>query len=113
VDSSREVLLVPVSGGGIDTVESSVSWTLGDQFENLVLTGDSLLDGTGSAANNSLTGNAAANRLSAGAGTDLIVAGTGDDWLSGGAGYDSLQGEAGSDRIDGICQLSGLSHKMQ
>lgn len=101
VDSPREVLLEPVSGGGIDTVESSVSWTLGEQFENLALTGDSSLDGTGTAANNSLTGNAAANRLSAGAGTDLIVAGAGDDWLAGGAGRDSLQGEAGSDRIDG------------
>ena len=101
MDSPREALLEPVSGGGIDTVESSVTWTLGDQFENLVLTGDGLLDGTGNAANNSLTGNGAANRLSAGAGTDLIMAGAGDDWLSGGAGRNSLLGEAGSDRIDG------------
>lgn len=101
VDSRREALLEPATGGGIDTVESSVSWTLGDQFENLVLTGDSLLDGVGTAANNSLIGNAAANRLSAGAGNDLIMAGTGDDWLSGGAGRDSLLGEGGSDRIDG------------
>jgi Ca2+-binding RTX toxin-like protein len=101
VDSPRESLLEPVSNGGIDTIESSVSWTLGDQFENLTLTGDGPLDGTGNAANNSLTGNAAANRLSAGAGTDLIMADAGDDWLAGGAGRDRLLGEAGSDRIDG------------
>jgi len=47
IDSPHEVLEEPAWKSGIDTVESSVSWTLGDQFENLVLTGDSAIDGTG------------------------------------------------------------------
>ena len=101
VDSPSEVLEEPALNSGIDTVESSVSWTLGDRFENLVLTGDSAIDGTGNAADNSLTGNDAANRLSAGAGADLITAGAGDDWLNGGPGNDQLDGGAGNDVLDG------------
>ena len=101
VDSPSEKLDKPAWNGGIDTIESSVNWVLGGLFENLVLTGDSAIDGTGNAASNSLTGNNAANRLSAGEGTDLIAAGAGDDWLNGGPGNDQLDGGAGDDVLDG------------
>jgi Ca2+-binding RTX toxin-like protein len=39
VDNPTEALVEPASNSGIDTIESGVSRTLGDRFENLVLTG--------------------------------------------------------------------------
>jgi len=97
VDSPREVLREPASGSGIDTIESSVSWVLGGQFENLVLTGDRAIDGTGNADGNSLTGNDAANRLSGGPGNDQLDGGPGDDVLEGGSGSDLMDGGGGND----------------
>lgn len=64
---------------GNDTVRSSVSFTLSDNVENLVLTGNGSVDATGNGVANSLIGNAAANTLDGGAGADAMAAGAGDD----------------------------------
>lgn len=68
-----------VDAGGIDTVRSSVTWTLGNFVENLTLTGATALNGTGNALNNTLTGNSAANVLNGGAGADLLTGLAGND----------------------------------
>ena len=62
----------------IDTVRSSVDWTLGANLENLVLTGNAV-NGTGNALNNTLTGNAGANTLDGGTGADVMTGGDGID----------------------------------
>jgi Ca2+-binding RTX toxin-like protein len=62
----------------IDTVESSVDYTLGANLEKLVLTG-SAESGTGNSLNNTLTGNSSANILDGAAGTDKLAGGAGDD----------------------------------
>ncbi|WPX19053.1 calcium-binding protein [Pseudomonas sp. 10S4] len=62
----------------IDTVHSSVDWTLGANLENLVLTGNAI-NGTGNELNNSLTGNAGANTLDGGLGADTMIGGDGVD----------------------------------
>ena len=74
--------------GEIDTVRAGVSWVLGANLENLVLTGAAAINGTGNAAANALTGNAAANVLDGGAGHDTLDGGAGADTLVGGAGHD-------------------------
>ncbi|WP_024675214.1 M10 family metallopeptidase C-terminal domain-containing protein [Pseudomonas syringae] len=63
----------------IDAVVSSVSWTLGANVENLLLTGVSAINGTGNALKNVITGNAADNILNGGAGADLLTGGDGSD----------------------------------
>ncbi len=63
----------------IDTVQASVSWTLGDNLENLVLTGVSAIDGTGNAVRNFITGNSANNVLNGAAGADSMSGGNGSD----------------------------------
>ena len=46
---------------GIDTVQTSVTWVLANDLENLNLTGSNPINGTGNALDNVLTGNSAAN----------------------------------------------------
>ncbi len=70
---------VEVAGGGMDSVQSSVTWTLGTEVENLTLTGTSAVNGTGNALNNLIVGNSAANTLSGGAGADTMMGGAGND----------------------------------
>ncbi len=66
-------------GQGTDRVESSVSYVLGDNIENLTLTGTNPIDGTGNTLANVLIGNAAANKLDGKAGADTMTGGAGDD----------------------------------
>jgi Ca2+-binding RTX toxin-like protein len=64
---------------GIDTVSSTISYTLSDNLENLTLTGSIAVEATGNTGNNLLTGNASNNVLNGGAGIDTMVGGAGDD----------------------------------
>lgn len=72
-----------------DLVQSSVTYTLGANVENLVLTGTSALSGTGNALNNQLTGNAGNNVLTGAAGNDTLQGLAGSDTLAGGTGNDT------------------------
>ena len=69
-----------------DRVESSVSYTIGDGIEQLLLTGSSPINGTGNAANNVIIGNSAANTLTGGAGADTLTGGGGADVFAYAAG---------------------------
>jgi Ca2+-binding RTX toxin-like protein len=84
---------------GTDTVESSVTFTLGSNVENLILTGTANINGTGSSANNMLVGNSGANQLDAGSGNDSLDGGGGNDKLQGGGGDDTVTGGMGDDLL--------------
>lgn len=64
---------------GIDTIKSSVTYTLPGQVENLTLIGAANINGTGNALANVIIGNAANNTLNGGAGTDTAIGGLGND----------------------------------
>ncbi|WP_150604369.1 M10 family metallopeptidase, partial [Pseudomonas fluorescens] len=65
--------------GEIDTVRSSVDWTLGANLENLILTGTANIAGNGNELDNVITGNAGNNILNGGAGADTMNGGAGSD----------------------------------
>jgi len=71
--------VVEVAGGGTDSVQSSVTFTLGDDVERLYLTGVGNIDGFGNALANTINGNGGANRLDGGAGADRMLGGSGND----------------------------------
>jgi Ca2+-binding RTX toxin-like protein len=100
VDSSSDVV-TELIGEGIDTIKSSISWTLGDNLENLTLTGTTVLSGTGNALDNILIANSAGSILDGGDGNDTLTGGIGNDTLLGGNGNDSLVGGVGSDLLTG------------
>ncbi len=100
VNGATEVV-VETLDGGIDTVISTVSWTLGSEVENLVLTGIGVVNGTGNGLANAITGNDRNNRLDGGGDNDTLLGAGGIDRLSGGAGDDSLDGGTGNDSLDG------------
>jgi VCBS repeat-containing protein len=66
-------------GEGTDTVNASLSWTLGNNLENLTLIGTKSINGTGNALDNALTGNIGNNILDGGAGNDTLIGGAGND----------------------------------
>ena len=87
------------SGGGTDTVRSSVSVSaaladdaksayIGSQVENIQLTGSAATSATGNALDNVITGNSGANTLRGGAGADTLAGGLGRDTYFGGTGDD-------------------------
>lgn len=96
VDNAGDTVF-ELADAGIDSVFSSVSFVLPEHVENLTLTGDVAIDGTGNALDNILTGNDAANLLAGGDGNDLLVGNGGNDVLNGGIGVDHMSGGTGDD----------------
>jgi Ca2+-binding RTX toxin-like protein len=98
VDCPQDVL-IELWNEGWDTVFSSVTWRLGQHFEQLTLTGDSTIMGWGNDLDNRLVGNAGNNRLFGGLGADTLAGGVGADTMDGGEGDDIYIVEDANDLI--------------
>jgi serralysin len=71
-------------------VQSSVTFTLGSNVENLTLTGANPINGTGNTSANILIGNSAVNILDGLGGDDQIHGGGGNDTIVTGTGSDGI-----------------------
>lgn len=100
--------VVESRGEGTDTVESSISYVLPSNVENLLLTGTRAINGTGNKFDNALSGNAGKNTLSGGKGNDVLDGHGGADRLTGGLGADHFVfgGDALDDTFDTITDFS-------
>ncbi|HLO76565.1 MAG TPA: M10 family metallopeptidase [Magnetospirillum sp.] len=107
VDSLSDVI-VESAGAGIDTVSSSVNFTLGSTCENLRLTGNAAV-----ATGNALAGNAAANTLNGLGGNDILTGGNGLDSLIGGAGNDTFRVASTTSGADTIADFVHGVDKLQ
>jgi Ca2+-binding RTX toxin-like protein len=96
VESTFDVVL-ELAGEGCDTVNSSISYTLGDNLEQMLLTGTNAIDGAGNSLDNYITGNSNGNVLSGGAGQDQLYGKAGNDILDGGTENDLMVGGTGND----------------
>jgi Ca2+-binding RTX toxin-like protein len=85
---------------GVDTVISSIDYTLGANVENLTLT-DSAVNGIGNDLGNYILGNALGNIINANDGNDIVNGRGGDDYIHGGLGNDTLYGDTGNDYLNG------------
>lgn len=86
-------VIVELAGGGVDTVETAISYTLADNLEQVVLTGSAAINATGNAGANRLTGNAGINTLKGLGGNDVYVISALADHVmeAAGGGHDRIE----------------------
>jgi Ca2+-binding RTX toxin-like protein len=105
--------VIELANEGIDLVQSSASFTLGANVENLTLIGAAAINGTGNGHNNHIIGNGAVNQLFGGTGSDILEGGAGNDKLDGEVGQDTMKGGTGNDTFavsqsnDVVVELAG------
>ncbi|MCP5073388.1 MAG: calcium-binding protein [Rhodobacteraceae bacterium] len=94
-------ILLLASQFAVDEVQTTVSWVLGENFDNLTLIDTGNTNGSGNDDANVITGNIGNNVLNGHGGIDTIYGGDGDDRLKGGDQNDELFGNAGDDNLRG------------
>ncbi len=101
-------LVTEAANQGNDSVQSSVTYTLGDDVENLTLSGSLAATGTGNALGNLITGNSASNTLIGLVGNDTLDGGSGNDVQTGGSGADHFVFTSAVSGLDTITDFNAL-----
>lgn len=83
--------VIELANQGVDKIESTITYLLADNVENLQLMGNAQINGSGNGLSNTIIGNDVANTLSGGDGNDTLNGWGGMDILFGGSGNDTFQ----------------------
>ncbi|MEJ6024386.1 Ig-like domain-containing protein, partial [Ramlibacter sp. PS4R-6] len=78
----RGDVVIELAGEGVDTVQATDRFELGDFVENVLLVGNRKATATGNSLDNIITGNSASNTLIGGGGADTLTGGLGADTFS-------------------------------
>jgi Ca2+-binding RTX toxin-like protein len=70
---------IELANEGVDSVRTTVTFTLGANIEDLYLDGSVSISGTGNASDNRIFGNTGNNTLDGGLGADILTGGLGND----------------------------------
>src|SRR6266581_4014316 len=106
VDNLGDVV-TEAAAAGTDTVQSSVSFTLGANLENLTLAATAAISGTGNTLANTITGNAGNNVLDGGAGVDTASYSNAASAVTASLATGTATGGAGSDTLLNFENLTG------
>lgn len=109
VDNAKDVVFESGTGGGRDTVKSSVSYTIASNVEELHLTGTANLNGTGNTGSNVLRGNSGNNVLNGHNGNDVINGGLGNDTLKGGYQKDTFVFDTALNASNNVDRITDFS----
>ena len=97
INNKEDSIVENATDSGDDSIETSISFTLPNNLENLVLLGSTDLNGDGNSQDNTLEGNAGSNNLNGAAGDDTLLGSDGNDTLKGGTGNNVIDGGEGDD----------------
>ncbi|AFZ60325.1 calcium-binding protein [Anabaena cylindrica FACHB-243] len=100
VDNTGD-LVVENFNEGSDIVYASISYTLTNNVEDLVLTGTAHLNATGNSLDNVIVGNSGNNLIYGYGGNDTIFGLDGDDIIFAGSGGGYISGDGGNDSLYG------------
>jgi len=100
-------VVIEDAGAGIDLVQSSVTFALAANVENLTLTGTAAINGTGNSVANRIVGNGADNVLNGGGGADSMAGGAGNDtYIADGADTITEPAGGGTDHVHASVTLT-------
>ena len=97
INNKEDSIVENATDSGDDSIETSISFTLPNNLENLVLLGSTDLNGDGNSQDNTLEGNVGSNNLNGAAGDDTLLGSNGNDTLKGGTGNNVIDGGEGDD----------------
>lgn len=111
VDAATDII-VESRSAGTDTVNSSITYTLGTNVENLTLTGTAVIDGIGNELDNILAGNSVANTLDGGDGIDTVSYANAGGAVSVDLSVTTAQmtGGSGNDTVLNVENLTGSNY---
>jgi Ca2+-binding RTX toxin-like protein len=98
VDSASDTI-VENSGEGTDTILADTSYTLSANVENLTLSGNGVVNGTGNALDNIIIGTTGNGTLTGGGGNDTLDGNGGEDTMIGGTGNDTYIVDSKNDLV--------------
>ena len=98
VDTIGDVVIEAIDEGS-DLVRASVAYVLSEDLEDLTLTGEDNIAGTGNTLGNAITGNIGNNTLSGVEGNDTLDGRAGVDTLIGGTGDDTYVVDTAADIV--------------